>query len=126
MLSLLDLMFEFINDIIKEITSNPISLLNPATYFNQKALGLGIKGVDEAIGELTGRNQMRGALAEQRDALREANRLQQQQFEDEQYRRFAEDRASSSAAAAAQRRGLMTGLDSGREFNSADLYIGGL
>lgn len=65
--------------------------------------GLGLRAVDEGIGEVTGRNAARKQMMETKDQIREEKEAKVQEFKDEQIRNQRNDIAASNAAGAAQK-----------------------
>lgn len=61
--------------------------------------GASLRGVDETVGELTGRNQARKANMEAKDALNEEKAAKKKQIADEQKRKDVQDIQASQYAA---------------------------
>lgn len=69
--------------------------------------GVVTRGVDEAVGELTGRNMQRDVLDQQRQAVRQAQEDEEKDRQNALGRRRDQDIMASRAAAIARRRGSL-------------------
>ncbi len=112
---------------IDEVVSNPLTIFNPAASIISTSLTPVARGVNEGIGELTGRNAMRGYLNDQRNAYLDYQAEQEVLFKNEQQRRYNQDLIASRAAGGRNRRSqTLLGSGSYSNFNPSDLYLGGL
>ena len=75
--------------------------------------GFTLRALDEGVGEVTGRNQMREQMALSEARYQEGQANRQQALADERVTRGRMDRAASQAAGAARRIGNMRGGGAG-------------
>lgn len=90
--------------------------MNYATYglvgFEDGKIGKGMltRGIDEGVGELTGRNMQRKMLMESQDKVREEHTIRNQELADQQQQMQNADMQASNAATGRRSRGAMQSM----------------